>query len=1133
MKKLVLLLALLMTVCLAVGALACKEEEKEQEYYVLADFESDDELLTINWFNMFGKVEPSTEHVTNGSHSAKMEVYGYNVELGAAPAPMFKVYTDTEYNQRADYTQAVGFEIDIYNDSDRDLELGFYFTSASYSKGGSSEMQTYTLKKKQANHVEIDFQRLYLNTFIDIQQISEFAFTLPLREAGEDPYVVYVDRFVAKMSKTPINKLTFDNKTSYIGKGETFNVPVIDNTEWTISYNGVLNDSLKNAEFFVAEQGKYDILYYAKDEDQTMVGMNTLLVEEVEDAVSLIAENPESIGLPIPTLEEIKEGLPFGVSGIRLHGKNLGVDTGVMLRTGIYNDLDGLSFYILNNSPTAIDAIFNGTGHNGRITMPAGQWSIFTQSAEYWNWYNMNHGLNGQKTASAYRETNGEWCFRIWLHGSGTYDVTILAFFDRGKMPPPDISFEENTLFVDQGDVVNVPKIDGATWTVSLDGQEIVDLKNAESFVAEGKGIYSIDYVKDSAEETFYVIVDQTELAVDFRVETSHAWNNPGIAECTAEMVDGAELGVLGVRLYGDGLGYDAGTIFNTGLKGDIVNLRFYVRNNNTTDMKAYFNGASTDGMIPVTAGQWILFEQDASAWNWYNENHGLTGSQAATAYENENGEWCFRVWLNGYNTFDVTIVAFFELKETEEVIELETDTFFAEVGETVSIPSFSGATWRVYLDNQEITELKNVSQFVAENVGKYTVHYSKTEGSEEVAVYTVFVEQTEFAVDFRTDTAQASENPGISECNVEAVGSVTLGVPGARLYGERLGYDTGLVFNTGLKGNLLNLKFYIRNNNTADVNVIFNGSGHEGIKTILAGEWIIFTQDAGLWNWYNTNHGLNGEKTASAYQNESGEWCFRIWLKGSNTFDATFVAFLELENSTEPEDPEITLQSTSALAEVGNEVSVPDVKDATWKIFLNGTEKTELANAKTFVAEAGIYTVNYTRTYGIATATAVYTVYAETYANAVDLRLDTAAGVSNLAVLQFTKNEAGAPFGTASYRLFNETHDANACVVVKTGKTGDLKNLKFYIYNNMEYATTYRFHGSDDYGGITTAQPGEWVVFDQPAEVWNQQNDLYQSNTNPSATMYKDANGEWVLSLWLTGGWYDSVFAMFMETEN
>ena len=892
MKKIaIFILALLAIGCMSIGLVACDKGSEESEYYLIADFESDDELLSINWFNMFGKVETSEEHVTSGEYSAKMEVHGYNVEVvGGAPAPMFKIYTNNEYNNRADYTQAVGFELDVYNDSDKDLELGFYFTSASFTEGGSSEVQTYTLKSKQMNHVEIEFERLYLDSFIDIAQISEFAFTLPLREAGEQPYVVYVDRFAAKLTDVPIDAVSFETITSYVGSGETFTVPVKDNTDWTIAYNGVIDESLNNAKSFVAQQGKYDIRYYQKSADRAFIAMNTLLVEEVENAVVFDKDNHESIGLPIPTLEEVTEGLPFGVQGIRLHGDNLGVDTGAMFKTGIHNNLEGLSFYILNNSSSAIDAIFNGTGNNGRLTMPAGQWSVFTQDAGLWNWYDVNHGLVGDKIASAYRDANGEWCFRIWLHGTGSYDVTVIAFFEKGDMPETGIVIDEEMTFAGLGETVVIPYAEGAHWSVSYAGEEIPGTKDAEDFVAEKLGTYVVNYTKTMSsgevdERTYTVYVEDYDNAVRLDVDTAQGVSPHPQLEF--ELLNDGVFGPVTYRMFTDSNNANACVIVETDRVGDLLDLRFYIYNNESNTVQFMFNGTQDNGTTAIGPKTWVRFTQSAQIWNKHAEAYWKGENPSATVYQDRTtGKWIFSFWLTGA-WYDVSIAAFMETSDSpsDPTINLDKEYANVQLGEAVTVPVVAGATWKVFKDGAEIAEFANQPSFTPTDAGIYTVQFTRETAS---AVYTVYVEDYGNAVEFKLDSAKPLAESLPQLVLTQNGEDSPFGTASYHVTVDSQDANAGVVINTGLTGDLVDLTIYVYNNANANVGLMIN-NGQEKVST-EPNTWQRIWQEPSVWNQYTD---ISAYPSAIVYKNEQGEWMFALWMTDGH-YNAEIAIFFD-----------------------------------------------------------------------------------------------------------------------------------------------------------------------------------------------------------------------------------------------
>ncbi len=1363
MRKLaVFILALLAVGCTVFGFTACDKDGDEAGYYIVSDFESTEELLTINYFNVFGKVETSEEHVTSGEHSAKMEVHGYdNIEGAGNPAPMFKIYTNSKFNTRADYTRATSFELDIYNDSDRDLELTFQFRSGSFTKGGYSDPQTYTLKAKQDNHVRIEFDRVFLNTFIDISRISEFIFTLPLREVGEtDPYVVYVDRFAARLSDIPIDEAQFDTYSSYLVAGETFDVPSISGTEWTISRDGVLDETLKNADSFVAEKGQYEIKYYTEQGgDNVCIAVHTVFADtsdilpmdvsdcykeqkaareypypdkvenstdnglfetgavrvtgetpaggafafmydtglrneltetgdvaiylfnasssavtfwynadansvslpaggwtrvsipngdfgwyiknhgsiatgqfvdnvlqlrfvfnatgvsvydivvavklDVTDTLrpalipleehfgfaeinkeftvpavdgaswkisyegeektdlanaakftpdqygtytikysmpmegetatatyTLYVENPESAvkydmesvgevggGQTTPSVEEITEGLPFGATGIRLYGNGLGYDTGVSVKTGIFNELEGLRLYFYNGGTQDTTAKFHGGVSEMDTVIHVGEWNVFTMSAGDWNWYDQNHGLVGSRMATAYKDESGEWCLRLWLNGGGVFDITVIAFFDKGDPYAPNVVLEEDVYFAEKGDTVTVPEVEDATWTIAFNGTVDESLNNATTFEAKDFGVYTVKYTKSFGDltgtGTYTVYVENPADLVDGYDLESVGEYGGGQKLATAELVtDNLPYGATGLRLYGTELGYDAGVSIGTGIFNELEGLTFLLRNNRAEEVRVNFNGTGHNGTVVIPAGEWRVFTQDAGLWNWYNTNHGITGEHSATAYKSESGEWYFRLWMKGSNDYDVTFIAFFDRGAAyAPSVVLDETTAFSQLGETVTVPDVPGATWTISYNGSVLDELNNALSFLADEAGVYTVNYSLKAGElTGTGTYTVYAEDAANLVSgYDIDSIGAVEG-GQSLASAELV---TEGMPfngtGLRMYGTNLGYDTGVKIGTGIFNELEGLTFYFFNNGTSEVSAKFNGDGNVSVM-IPVGGWARFTQDAGTWNWYDQNHGLVGSTMATAFKDVNGEWYFRFWLNGPQNFDVTVVAFFDRGAAYAPT---VVLEDTTAFAKTGDTVEIPAVENATWTVSLNGALKEELANQTSFVAEAGVYTVEYSVTVNDLTGKGTYTVYVEN-SGTVAFDIANVGNYEGMPQPQPSSEIVSMPYNVTGLRIYGTDTGYDRGVTVKTGLTGTLQDLTFYIYNNG-VDMNLNFNGTG-HEGQTLCASGTWTKFTQTLEIWNFYDTNHGINGEKTATAYRDETGEWCFRFWVNG---------------
>ena len=235
MKKLLTFLLAIVTVfSLAAFVAACQKTEQESNIHVISEFESEDEFFQFNYFNEFGLIKLNTDktYVRGGEGSAYMEIHGNPVQ-GSGYKPYMVIYNDTEYNDKTDYTDVECFRVNVYNASDRDVNMYFQFKSASLKKSGYSSEQKFVLKKGQWNDIEIPLDRALINTFIDLDQISEFYFKFDNRESREQtPAALYMDSFVAVKTDEPIptdvkvredNELESANKAEYLSAWEVSN----------------------------------------------------------------------------------------------------------------------------------------------------------------------------------------------------------------------------------------------------------------------------------------------------------------------------------------------------------------------------------------------------------------------------------------------------------------------------------------------------------------------------------------------------------------------------------------------------------------------------------------------------------------------------------------------------------------------------------------------------------------------------------------------------------------------------------------------------------------------------------------------------------------------------------------------
>ncbi len=200
MKKKLLCFVSVLILCLtAVCAVGCGKKGGSQSTVLLSGFESYDELLSMNWQNMFGKADLVTddEYVTEGNYAAKLTVSG-DYTAGAAARPTMTIYTDTAWLNKQDYTDTTGMSVDVYNAQSTALNMYFQFAILNDQNTLQYSSEQKIVLQPGANAVEIAFDRGFLNQLIDIKNITRLLFAFDnATEKNQPDRVLYMDNFVA------------------------------------------------------------------------------------------------------------------------------------------------------------------------------------------------------------------------------------------------------------------------------------------------------------------------------------------------------------------------------------------------------------------------------------------------------------------------------------------------------------------------------------------------------------------------------------------------------------------------------------------------------------------------------------------------------------------------------------------------------------------------------------------------------------------------------------------------------------------------------------------------------------------------------------------------------------------------
>ena len=168
------------------------EEIKEAEdnifengYYILADWENYKQCAQIVQMEMFGKVIQSTDYVTHGKQSARLEILGY----GVTP-PAMTVHTDEDFFQKRDFSDCDMFAFDLYSTMNYDITMDFQI----HPMSGVTYNVDLVIKPGW-NYYEIKKSDLGVNW---VNEIKAFSFLFEYGKLHEETQVFYIDNFRAR-----------------------------------------------------------------------------------------------------------------------------------------------------------------------------------------------------------------------------------------------------------------------------------------------------------------------------------------------------------------------------------------------------------------------------------------------------------------------------------------------------------------------------------------------------------------------------------------------------------------------------------------------------------------------------------------------------------------------------------------------------------------------------------------------------------------------------------------------------------------------------------------------------------------------------------------------------------------------
>ncbi|MCL2751189.1 MAG: hypothetical protein FWE62_00350 [Firmicutes bacterium] len=220
MKKLFLTaMALTLAALMAFGVYGCGKGNngnggnggtvvEDPNFVVINDFESDRDVMLLGYQNSFGKVSVNTDkdYITSGGGSARFEIWG-EPSMGPTYYPTLNIYTDAPYSARpkTDFTDIDELHFDVFNASERDIEMSFGFfseTESPLNNRSYSPRTLLTLKQGQWTNFRQAFLREYYALNYDLTKVTQFVFVFNNRKTAETPAVIYLDSFRAHKAET-------------------------------------------------------------------------------------------------------------------------------------------------------------------------------------------------------------------------------------------------------------------------------------------------------------------------------------------------------------------------------------------------------------------------------------------------------------------------------------------------------------------------------------------------------------------------------------------------------------------------------------------------------------------------------------------------------------------------------------------------------------------------------------------------------------------------------------------------------------------------------------------------------------------------------------------------------------------
>ncbi len=1132
MKKLCILMLALASAASALALAACQKDEKvETSDYVISDFESDAEYLTMLWENYFGKVDENEDpaYIVSGERSARLEVHGYKKDN---LTPAVTMYTDTAFNGKVDYTDTLYFEISVYNTMSVDVPIDFTFYSNSMETGknGWYPTQSLTAKPKQWNTFKIDIDRIDLSKNWGLDKISKFKFTF-LDYSDADPAVLYFDQFIAHTTNMAIPEFEMEETHEVKKVGESYAVASMDATVRRVYKDGALREDLASASSIALEKGVYQIDYIKSFEDGSSSRVKTVYVHaENAQLVDIKAadckEEPERAGTLFAGLSDDTDYAIFeGRTALKMSGaRDPDQPYGFTWNTGVTETIKSIVLYVYN----ARDVNVRMWSQYAWPILPEG--TFFDLAAKEWTRVELtgdfNEYANGWATGSPVKRdpTTGEWQLFIPIQIWDThYEVYLHALIEtESGSDYVYVPLEEKLRYAAAGNEVTVEEVEGATWIIKKNGEEVASLANAKKFTAEA-GEYTIEYTKRKGEAV------GTASCTIYAEDVANGWLNVAEEDFggPVEGVDIAGLAAPGSmeiggtqKLFGKDLIHIAGTTsspdivanIRTGLSGTPSKVTYYIYNASAGQVRARFNADAN--MFDMQPQSWTRFGVDGETFIWYVENHGTTGAKLANGWK-DGEEWILRFPFRVAEVieYDLYLAVFFEgefapVEEPTAEIELETTEKFVAAGDEVTVEEVEGATWIVKKNGEEVTSLANAKKFTAE-AGTYTVEYTKQVG-DETGRATCTVHAEDVANGWLNVAEENLSGPveGVDIAGLAAPDAIGIGGT-QKLFGKDLIHITGttsssdIVANirTGLSGTPSNVTYYVYNASAGPVNGRFNADAN--IFEMQSGTWIRFEVKGDTFIWYAENHGATGAKLANGWK-DGEEWILRFPFQVVKVaeYDLYLAVFFEGDFTPVEAGGEISGNETKVIAP-GVAYTVTAYPGTTWTVKKNGTADESLTNG--FTPEKGdCYVVEYSKDGQIVKTDTLYCEAGSIATIAAsDCRNDEERS-GRIEASGANASEHALGEGQSLRMTAAQDGDKQAGLTWDTGLTGEVDSIVFYIYNDRDVVVTF-YYGDNMSINIPAKSQIRIELAGSQFETWN-------GNWNGAthSQLYRDEDGSW-----------------------